>query len=109
VATTLSAPDISEAGIPVYTDPARAVRAIGAVAAFSESMRRRAPVERLIPDAGRVDRVRSARTRGGPAVRAGVRGQAGAGRVRHPVSREAIADSAEAAVAAARELAGRSR
>src|SRR6266566_5345444 len=41
VATTLSAPDISEAGIPVYTDPARAVRAIGAVAAFSESMRRR--------------------------------------------------------------------
>ena len=46
LATTLAAPDIAEAGIPVYTDPARAVRAIGAVAAFSESVRRHESIEK---------------------------------------------------------------
>ena len=107
VATTLSAPDISEVGIPVYTDPARAVRAIGAVAAFSESMRRRERAERPAPDAARIEKVRALleREAGQPFVLESVAKQVlaeyGIG-----VSREAIADSAEAAAAAARELGG---
>jgi len=107
VATTLSAPDIGAAGIPVYTDPARAVRAIGAVAAFSESMRRRERVERPAPDTGRVNKVRAllAREAGQPFVLESVAKQVLA-EYGIPVSREVISDSAEAAVAAARSLGG---
>lgn len=107
VATTLSAPGISEAGIPVYTDPARAVRAIGAVAAFSELMRRREPAGRPVPDSGRIATVRAllAREAGQPFVLESVAKQVLA-EYGIPVSREVIADSAEAAVAAARELGG---
>jgi acyl-CoA synthetase (NDP forming) len=107
VATTLSAPDIAAAGIPVYTDPARAVRAVGAVAAFSESMRRRERVEPLATDADRAERVRAllAREAGQPFVLESVAKQVLA-EYGIPVSREVIADSAEAAVAAARTLDG---
>jgi acetate---CoA ligase (ADP-forming) len=107
LATTLSAPDIAEAGIPVYTDPARAVRAIGAVAAFSESMRRRQRVQPPALDAGRAERVRAllAREAGQPFVLESVAKQVLA-EYGIPVSREAIADSADAAVAAARDLHG---
>jgi acetyltransferase len=107
VATTLSAPDIGEAGIPVYTDPARAVRAIGAVAAFSESMRRHERAERPTADAGRIQKVRALlkREAGQPFVLESVAKQVLA-EYGIPVSCEAIADSADAAVAAARELGG---
>jgi acyl-CoA synthetase (NDP forming) len=107
VATTLSAPDIAQAGIPVYTDPARAVRAIGAVAAFSESMRRREHVEPRAVDKDRAERVRAllAREAGQPFVLESVAKQVLA-EYGIPVSREVIADSAEAAVAAARTLGG---
>jgi len=107
VATTLSAPGIGEAGIPVYTDPARAVRAIGAVAAFSEFMRRREHAERPVPDAGRIEEVRAllAREAGQPFVLESAAKQV-LDKYGIPVSREIIADSAEAAVAAARQLGG---
>jgi len=107
VATTLSAPDISAAGIPVYTDPARAVRALGAVAAFSEFMRRRARAEPPPKDAGRAETVRAllAREAGQPFVLESVAKQVLA-QYGIPVSREIIADSADAAIAAARELGG---
>jgi acetate---CoA ligase (ADP-forming) len=105
VATTLSAPDIAEAGIPVYTDPARAVRALGAVAAFSESQRARERVERPAPDPARAERVRAllAREAGQPFVLESVAKQVLA-EYGIPVSREVIADSADSAVAAARGL-----
>ena len=105
VATTLSAPDIAEAGIPVYTDPARAVRAIGAVAAFSESMRRRERAEPPQKDADRANKVRALleREAGQPFVLESVAKQVLA-EYGIPVSREVIADSADAAVAAARTL-----
>jgi acyl-CoA synthetase (NDP forming) len=107
VATTLAAPDIAAAGIPVYTDPARAVRAVGAVAAFSASLRRRERVEPPAPDKDRADKVRAllAREAGQPFVLESVAKQVLA-EYGIPVSREAIADSAEAAVAAARNLGG---
>jgi acetyltransferase len=107
VATTLSAPDIAAAGIPVYTDPARAVRAVGAVAEFSASMRRHQPVVRPVPDAARAGRVRAllAREAGQPFVLESVAKQVLA-EYGLSVSREAIADSADAAVAAAREIGG---
>jgi len=107
VATTLSAPDIAAAGIPVYTDPARAVRAVGAVAEFSASMRRHQPVVRPVPDAARAGRVRAllAREGGQPFVLESVAKQVLA-EYGLSVSREAIADSADAAVAAAREIGG---
>jgi len=107
VATTLSATDIAEAGIPVYTDPARAVRALGAVAAFSASQRAREHVERPAPDAARAERVRAllAREAGQPFVLESVAKQVLA-EYGIPVSREVIADSADAAVAAARGLGG---
>jgi acetate---CoA ligase (ADP-forming) len=105
VATTLSAPDIAAMGIPVYTDPARAVRAVGAVAAFSESMRRREHVEPPQQDTDRVRKVRALleREAGQSFVLESVAKQVLA-EYGIPVSREIIADSAEAAVAAAREL-----
>jgi acetyltransferase len=108
VATTLSAPDIAAMGIPVYTDPARAVRAVGAVAAFSESMRRREQVEPPRQDADRITRVRALleREAGQSFVLESVAKQVLA-EYGIPVSREIIADSAEAAVAAARELGGK--
>jgi acetyltransferase len=105
VATTLSAPDIAEAGIPVYTDPARAVRAIGAVAAFSEFVRRHESVEKPQPDKDRINRARAllAREAGQPFVLESVAKQVLA-EYGIPVSREVIAGSADAAVAAARTL-----
>jgi acetyltransferase len=108
VATTLSAPDIAAMGIPVYTDPARAVRSIGAVAAFSESMRRRESVEPPQLDADRITRVRALleREAGQSFVLESVAKQVLA-EYGIPVSREIIADSADAAVAAARELGGK--
>ena len=107
VATTLSAPDIAEAGIPVYTDPARAVRAIGAVAAFSESMRRREHAEPPPPNKDRINRARALleREAGQPFVLESAAKQVLA-EYAIPVSREVIADSAEAAVAAAKSLGG---
>jgi acyl-CoA synthetase (NDP forming) len=108
IATTLSAPDIAEAGIPVYTDPARAVRAIGAVAAFSESARRHEHAEPPPKDTDRIDTVRALlrREAGQPFVLESVAKQVLA-EYGIPVSREVIADSAEAAVAAARALQGK--
>ena len=107
VATTLSAPDIAAAGIPVYTDPARAVRAVGAVAAFSESLRRREHVEPPAPDKDRIHKARALlqREAGQPFVLESVAKQVLA-EYGIPVSREVIADSAEAAVAAASTLGG---
>lgn len=108
IATTLAAPDIAEAGIPVYTDPARAVRSIGAVAAFSEFVRRH---ERVDPPQKDEDRITKARAllkseAGQPFVLESVAKQVLA-EYAIPVSREIIADSAEAAVAAARTLQGK--
>ncbi len=105
VATTLSAPDIAEAGIPVYTDPARAVRAVGAVAAFSEFVRNHEPVETAKPDNDRIKKVRALlKTEAGqPFVLESVAKQVLA-EYGIPVSREIIADSAEAAAAAARTI-----
>jgi acyl-CoA synthetase (NDP forming) len=108
VATTLSAPDIAAMGIPVYTDPARAVRAVGAVAAFSESMRRREQVEPPQKDTDRIKKVRALleREAGQSFVLESVAKQVLA-EYGIPVSREIIADSADAAVAAARKLGGK--
>jgi acyl-CoA synthetase (NDP forming) len=107
VATTLSAPTLTEVGIPAYSDPARAVRALGAVAEFAESMRRYQRVERPAPFPDRAQKVRAllAREAGQPFVLESVAKQVLA-EYGIPVSREAIADSADAAVAAARELGG---
>jgi acetate---CoA ligase (ADP-forming) len=108
IATTLSAPDIAEAGIPVYTDPARAVRAIGAVAAFSDFVRRHEPVERPDQDADRIARARKILEpeKGQPFVLESVAKQVLA-EYGIPVSREITADSAEAAVKAARTITGK--
>jgi acyl-CoA synthetase (NDP forming) len=107
VATTLSAPDIAAAGIPVYIDPARAVCAVGAVAAFSESLRRREQVEPPPPDQARIDKARALlqREAGQPFVLESVAKQVLA-EYGIPVSREIIADSAEAAAAAASTIKG---
>ena len=108
IATTLSAPDIAEAGIPVYTDPARAVRAVGAVAAFSESVRQYEQVEKPEADQDRISRARALleQEKGQPFVLESVAKQVLA-EYGIPVSREIIADSAEAAVKAARTLTGK--
>jgi len=105
IATTLSAPDIAEAGIPVYTDPARAVRAIGAMAAFSEFVRQNEHVKTPQPDPDRVNRARALlkAEAGQPFVLESVAKQVLA-EYGIPVSREVIAGSAEAAVAAARAI-----
>ena len=105
IATTLSAPDIAEAGIPVYTDPARAVRAIGAMAAFSEFVRQNEHVKTPQPDNDRITRARALlKTEAGqPFVLESVAKQVLA-EYGIPVSREVIASSAEAAVAAARAI-----
>jgi acyl-CoA synthetase (NDP forming) len=107
VATTLSAAVLTEAGIPAYSDPARAVRALGAVAEFTESMQRYERVERPEPCPDRAQRVRAllAGEAGQPFVLESV-GKQVLAEYGIPVSREAIADSANAAVAAARELGG---
>jgi acyl-CoA synthetase (NDP forming) len=104
----LSAPDIAEAGIPVYTDPARAVRAIGAVAAFSEFVRRHEHAEHPQKDQGRIKRARALleREKGQPFVLESVAKQVLA-EYSIPVSREVIAQDADAAVAAARTLPGK--
>ncbi|HLK75525.1 MAG TPA: acetate--CoA ligase family protein [Streptosporangiaceae bacterium] len=108
IATTLSAPDIAEAGIPVYTDPARAVRAIGAVAAFSDFVRRYERVEQPHQDPDRITRARALldREKGQPFVLESVAKQVLA-EYGIPVSREIVADSADAAVKAARTLNGK--
>jgi acetate---CoA ligase (ADP-forming) len=108
LATTLAAPDIAEAGIPVYTDPARAVRAIGAVAAFSEFVRRHEHVEKPHPDADRIKKARQIlKTEAGqPFVLESVAKQVLA-EYGIPVSREITADSAEAAGEAARTITGK--
>jgi acetate---CoA ligase (ADP-forming) len=107
IATTLSAPDIAEAGIPVYTDPARAVRAIGAVAAFSEFVRRHEHVEKPHQDQGRITRARTLleREKGQPFVLESV-AKLVLAEYGVPVSHEIIAEDADAAVAAARTIAG---
>jgi acyl-CoA synthetase (NDP forming) len=108
VATTLAAPDIAEAGIPVYTDPARAVRAIGAVAAFSDFVRRHEHVDPPRKDQDRINRARALlkAEKGQPFVLESVAKQVLA-EYGIPVSREIVADSAEAAVAAAKTLNGK--
>jgi acetate---CoA ligase (ADP-forming) len=105
VATTLSAPDLIEVGIPAYSDPVRAVRALGAIAAFAESVRRYERVERPALHADRARKVREllARENDQPFVLESVAKQALA-QYGIPCSREVIANSADAAVAAAREL-----
>ena len=108
LATTLAAPDIAEAGIPVYTDPARAVRAIGAVAAFSEFVRRHEHVDPPRKDQDRINRARALlkTEKGQPFVLESVAKQVLA-EYGIPVSREVIAEDAETAVAAAKTLQGK--
>ena len=112
IATTLGAPELTEAGIPVYSDPARAVRALGAVAEFSASMQRRpgsaaGGPEMQADQAERANRARAllATAAGQPFVLEPVAKQVLA-EYGIPVSREAVVDSADAAVAAARRLGG---
>jgi acetyltransferase len=107
VATTLSAPTLDGTGIPVYSDPARAVRALGAVADFSDSVRRHQPADSFAPRADRVRRARAllAEEAGQPFVLESVAKRVLA-EYGIPVSREFFADSADAAVAAARRLGG---
>jgi acyl-CoA synthetase (NDP forming) len=108
IATTLAAPDIAEAGIPVYTDPARAVRAIGAVAAFSDFVRGYEHVEPPRKDQDRIARARKILEpeKGQPFVLESVAKQVLA-EYGIPVSREIVADCADAAAKAARTLNGK--
>ncbi len=108
VAVTIAAPVLAEAGIPTYSDPARAVRALGALARHSAMLRahERAPVP--APDADRASRVRQLLAKDGPrpfvleSVAKQVLAEYGV-----PVSRETVVGSAAEAVAAAEQIGGR--
>ncbi len=108
VAVTLAAPVLTEAGIPTYSDPARAVAALGAVARYSQVLRTRERAPAPPPNPDRVDRVRALLAKDGPrpfvleSVAKQVLAEYGI-----PVSREMVAGSAAEAVAAAEQLGGR--
>jgi acetyltransferase len=106
IATTLEAPQLTEAGIPVFGDPARAVRALGAVFAVSMPVPGLETVE-VVPDSQRAGQVREllASAAGQPFILESLAKQI-LRRYDIPVSEEAIAHSSREAVAIAAGIEG---